>query len=61
MEIKSNQYGFPCKTYYYIVNEENKIWHRDGKWRKKSLIQLWSHGFKTESEAILQLNKLNQQ
>lgn len=58
MRVKNNHYGWPCKTYYYIVDAENKIWHKDGKWRKKSLIQLWSHGFKTEPEAIEQLKKL---
>lgn len=58
MQVKSNQYGFPCSTYWYIVDNAGNIYHKDGKWRKKSLIELWSYGFKTEQEAVDILNTL---
>jgi hypothetical protein len=45
-EIKSNQYGFPCKTYWYIVDGEGKIYHySDKKFRKKSLKQLLTYAY----------------
>lgn len=59
MEIKSNVYGcFPCSTYYYIVDSEGRTYHKDGKWRKKTLIQLWSYGFRSIQEAQTILNTL---
>lgn len=62
MTVKNNQYGYPCHTYFYIVNDLGLIYHKDSKWRSKCLKELWSHGFRTEFEANkklieLQLNK----
>lgn len=57
--IKSNQYGFPCSTYYYIVDMENKIWHTDGVFRFKSLKEISTHGFKEATAAIATCEELN--
>lgn len=39
--VEKNQYGFPSKTYYYIVDANNAIFHhKDNKWRKKETIQM---------------------
>lgn len=52
LSIKSNQYDFPCKTYYYIVNGEGKIYHySDGKFRKKCLKQARTYWYYSEQEA----------
>lgn len=58
MIIKSNQYGFPGKTYFYIEHE-GYIWHHsDNRWRKKTLIQLWSHGIRSEEAAKFELKRI---
>jgi len=62
LQIKSNQYGaFPCKTYYYIIDlDSDMIYHySDNKLRKKELKQLWTYAFKSESEAVSHLSKIN--
>lgn len=59
LTVKSNQYSYPCKTYYYIVDASGLIYHySDGKWRAKSLMELWTHAYSTEFAAIYALSVL---
>lgn len=63
--VLNNQYlphgfGRPADTYYYIVDEEGKVYHKDGKFRQNTLIQLWSYAYKTKEEADRTSEKLNQ-
>lgn len=56
--VKGNQYGFPGKTYYYVVDATGKIYHHSDKvWRKKYLIQLWSYGFRSLDEVKNHFNE----
>lgn len=58
MQVKSNQYGFPCKTYWYIENEKGETYHySDGYFRKKTLIQMRTYSYYSEQEAINDLPK----
>lgn len=60
VSIKSNQYGFPCKTYYYIIDANGLIFHEgDCKWRKKCLIQLWTYAYRDKDKANKQVNYFN--
>lgn len=45
--------------YYYIVNDLGEIWHRDGKFRKKTLNDMKHYKFSTEGEAQRQIDILN--
>lgn len=60
MSIRSNQYGFPCKTYYYIVDELGRTFHhKDGKFRKKALMEMRTFWYQTEqaaSDALINLS-----
>jgi hypothetical protein len=59
LTLKGNQYGFPCKTYYYVVDSCGLIYHHSDKvWRKKSLIELWTHGFRSIESAITHFNEI---
>jgi len=56
--VLSNQYGRPAKTYYYIVDNDAKIFHhKDKKWRKKELSQMWTYAFGTEKSAVDYIKK----
>ena len=60
MKIQSNQYGFPCKTYYYILNDKAEIFHhKDNKWRKKTLKQMNAYCFYSFASAETALKNLN--
>lgn len=49
VSVKSNQYGWPCKTYYYIVDANGNTLHiSDYKWRKKCLIELNTHAIREQ-------------
>ena len=58
--IKDMQVGFPCRTYYYITDNNGYIWHRDGKWCKKPLIELNTYKFVDKIEAGFKLIQLTQ-
>lgn len=61
LSIKSNQYGYsPAKTYFYIVDANNLIFHRDKKWRKKSLIEMNKYAYCTESSAQISMGCLTE-
>ena len=52
--IKSNQYGFsPAKTYWYILNKIDEIYHhKDKKWRKKCLKEMTTYAYYNAGAAI---------
>ena len=55
-QIKSNQYGFPCKTYYYITDKYGLIYHhKDKVWRKKCLMEMTTFYFKSRESAEIAL------
>lgn len=62
--IKGNQYlpngfGRPASTYYYIVDNEGKTYHhRDGKWRKKELIEMTTYAYYSHESAQNDVDKL---
>lgn len=59
LRIESNQYCFPAKTYFFIMDGADNIYHHsDKKWRKKRLKQLRSYSFETMDEAKEKLTKL---
>ncbi len=63
LTVKSNQYGYsPCKTYYYITDANGLIYHHsDGKWRKRSLMELTTHYYLVEANAQYASNVLTMQ
>lgn len=59
--VESNQYGYPCNTYYYIVDGNGLIFHhKDKKWRVKPLIEITTYIYKTEISALTTLTYLNE-
>ena len=52
--VKSNQYGFrPARTYWYIVNKMEEIYHhKDKKWRKKCLKEMTTYAYYNAGAAI---------
>lgn len=62
MIIESNQYGFPCKTYYFIVNEKGETYHySDKKWRYNSLKELTTFYFTSKESAQHHLETLQKE
>jgi hypothetical protein len=59
LTIESNQYVtgrgtttmFTVSSYFYIQNENGETWHKDGKWRKKTLKDIRKYSFKTYQQA----------
>lgn len=59
LNIKSNQYMFPCKTYYYITDANGLTYHySDNKWRKKSLIEMRTHCYYNQESVKADYQKL---
>lgn len=59
LRVESNQYGWPCRTYYYIVDANGFIFHQKDKvWRKKPLIEMTTYIYRTESSAETTLQYL---
>jgi hypothetical protein len=53
LSIRSNQYDFPCKTYWYISNKLYETYHHKyNKWRAISLKQMNTYAFYNAQDAV---------
>lgn len=60
LQVFNNQYmpNGKVSTYYYIVNKDGEIWHRDGKFRKKILNDMKHYKFETVGQAEAKAKEL---